>query len=81
MLKRIADKLNLTAGRHERIKTLLTGERVVPKTLLGQINDTRKNLREALPTADANESLVRPAFTKVVSAEVDLAIGPVEIET
>ena len=74
MLKRIAEKLELTTDQKAQIKTILGGEKDTLKTLLGQLHEARKNLRAAIQAGDANESSVRAVSTKVASAEADLAV-------
>jgi Spy/CpxP family protein refolding chaperone len=74
MLKRIAEKLELTADQKAQIKTILGGEKDALKTLLGQCHAARKNLRAAIQAGDANETSVRAAAAKVASAEADLAV-------
>lgn len=74
ILKRIAEKLNLTGDQKSQIKTILGGEKDALKTLLGQCHAARKNLRAAIQAGDANETSVRAAAAKVASAEADLAV-------
>ena len=74
MLKRIAEKLELTADQKAQIKTILGGEKDTLKILLGQLHEARKNLRAAIQAGDANESSVRAVSIKVASAEADLAV-------
>src|SRR5882757_6437146 len=74
MFKRIAERLDLTADQKAQIKTILAGEKDTLQSLLGQLHDARKDLREAIQAGDANESSVRAASAKAASAEADLAV-------
>ena len=74
ILQRIADKLNLTGDQRTQIKSVLAGEKNTLAPLLGQLHDTRKNLRAAIRAGDANETSVRAASAKVAAAEADLAV-------
>jgi Spy/CpxP family protein refolding chaperone len=74
ILKRIAEKLNLTDDQKSQIKTILSGEKDTLKTLLTQLHDARKGMRAAIQASDANEASVRAAAAKVASVEADLAV-------
>jgi Spy/CpxP family protein refolding chaperone len=74
ILKRIAEKLNLTGDQKSQIKTILGGEKDTLKNLLGQLHDARKNLRAAIQAGDANENSVRAASANVAGIESDLAV-------
>jgi periplasmic protein CpxP/Spy len=74
LLKRIAEKLNLTDDQKSQIKTILSGEKTTLQTLLAQLHDARKNMRTAIQGADANETSVRAASAKVAAVEADLAV-------
>jgi Spy/CpxP family protein refolding chaperone len=74
ILKRIAEKLNLTDDQKSQIKTILSGEKDALKTLLTQLHDARKSMRAAIQASDANETSVRAASAKVASTEADLAV-------
>lgn len=74
ILKRIAEKLNLTGDQKAQIKTILAAEKDTLKSLLGQLHDARKNLRAAIQSGDANETSVRAASAKVAGVESDLAV-------
>jgi Spy/CpxP family protein refolding chaperone len=74
ILKRIAEKLNLTADQKAQIKTILAGEKDTLQNLLVQLHDARKNLRAAIQAADAGESSVRAASATVAGVEADLAV-------
>ena len=79
ILKRIAEKLELTSNQKSQFKTILLGEKETLKTLLGQLHDARKNLRAAIQTKDTNESSVRAASAKVASIEADLAVERMKV--
>jgi Spy/CpxP family protein refolding chaperone len=74
ILKRIAEKLNLTDDQKSQIKAVLSGEKDTLKTLLTQLHDARKDMRAAIQASGANETSVRAAATKVASVEADLAV-------
>ena len=74
MLKRIAEKLNLTGDQKSQIKNILGGEKDTLQELLGRLHDARKNLHAAIQAGDANESSVRAASARVAGAEADLAV-------
>jgi Spy/CpxP family protein refolding chaperone len=74
ILQRIAEKLDLTADQKFQIKTILRGYKDTLQNLLGQLHEARKNLRETIQTADANESSVRAASAKVAGVEADFAV-------
>jgi hypothetical protein len=56
ILKRIAEKLNLTDDQKSQIKTILGAEKDTLAPLLTQLHDARKNLRAAIRASDANEA-------------------------
>jgi Spy/CpxP family protein refolding chaperone len=74
ILQRIAEKLDLTGDQKSQIKTILRGDKDTLQNLLGQLHEARKNLRETIQTADANESSVRAAAAKVAGVEADFAV-------
>lgn len=74
LLKRIADKLNLTSDQRSQIKDILVGDRDTLAPLLSAVHDARKDLRAAIRASDASEASVRAASAKVASAEADLAV-------
>jgi len=74
ILRRIAEKLNLTADQKSQIKTILISEKDTLQNLLAQLHDARKNLRAAIQAGDANEASVRDASAKVAGVESDLAV-------
>jgi len=74
LLRRIAEKLNLTADQKAQIKSVLSGEKDTLAPLLGQLHEARTNLRAAIRAGDANETTVRAASAKVASVEADLAV-------
>jgi len=79
ILRRIAQKLNLTDDQKSQIKTILAGEKDTLKTLLAQLHDARKNLRATIQAPDANEASVRAASAKVAAVEADLAVERMKI--
>lgn len=74
LLRRIAEKLNLTADQKAQIKSVLSGEKDTLAPLLGQLHEARTNLRAAIRASNANETSVRAAAAKVAGAEADLAV-------
>jgi Spy/CpxP family protein refolding chaperone len=74
LLRRIAERLNLTADQKAQIKSVLSGEKDTLAPLLGQLHEARTNLRAAIRASNANETSVRAASAKVASAEADLAV-------
>lgn len=79
ILKRIAEKLNLTDDQKSQIKTILSGEKDTLKTLLAQLHDVRKGMRAAIQASGANETSVRAASAKVAGVEADLAVERMKI--
>jgi Spy/CpxP family protein refolding chaperone len=77
--QRIVQRLELTDAQKADVKKVLSGEKENLKPLLTAIHDARKNLRESIRAADANESAVRAASAKVASAEADLAVERMKI--
>jgi len=74
ILQRIARKLNLTDDQKSQIKSVLSVDKDMLKSLFGQLHDARKNLRAAICANGTNESAVRAASAKVASVEADLAV-------
>jgi periplasmic protein CpxP/Spy len=74
VLRRIAEKLNLTDSQKSQIKAVWAGEKDTLKSLSGRLRDARKNLRAAIHANDANEADVRAASAKVAGVEADLAV-------
>jgi len=74
ILQRIARKLNLTDDQKSQIKSVLSVDKDMLKSLFGQLHDARKNLRAAIRANGTNESAVRAASAKVASVEADLAV-------
>ncbi len=72
--KRMAERLNLTAGQKAEIKSILDGEKDTLKNLCSRLHDARKELRAAIQGRDANESSVRAAAAKAASTEADWAV-------
>jgi len=58
MFKRIAERLDLTADQKAQIKTILAGEKDTLQSLLGQLHDARKDLRESIQAGNANGQIV-----------------------
>jgi periplasmic protein CpxP/Spy len=77
--QRIAGRLNLTDDQKARIQTALNGEKETLATLLGQLHEARKNLREAIQSTAANETAVRAASARVAAVEGDLAVERMKI--
>jgi Spy/CpxP family protein refolding chaperone len=74
ILKRLAEKLDLTGDQKSQIKTILRDDKDTLTTLLGQLHDARKNLRAAIQAGDANETTVRAASAEVAGVEADFAV-------
>jgi len=74
ILKRIADKLNLTTDQRAQIKAVLVADKDTLAVRLGAVHEARKNLRTAIRASDANEASVRAASAQVAAAEADFAV-------
>ncbi len=74
ILQRLAKKLNLTDDQKSQIRTVLKADKDTLTALLGQLQDARRNLREAIRASDANEAAVRAASARVAGVEADFAV-------
>jgi len=79
ILRRLADRLNLTDDQKSQIKAIIAGEKDTLKNLLGQLHAARKDLRAAIQASDANETTVRAASAKMAAVEADLAVERMKI--
>jgi len=73
-LQRAKEKLGLTDDQVAKIKTELKAEKDTLSDLLSRLHEARVGLREAIQTADANETSVRASSAKVAAVEADLAV-------
>jgi Spy/CpxP family protein refolding chaperone len=74
ILKRVAERLNLSDEQRAQIKAVLRNDQDALINLFTQLHAARKGLREAIHASDANESSVRAAAAKVAAVEADLAV-------
>jgi Spy/CpxP family protein refolding chaperone len=74
ILRRIAERLNLTEEQKAQIKTVLTDEKNSLKSLFTRLHAARKDLRDAIHASSATETSVRAASAKVAAVESDLAV-------
>ena len=79
ILQRIAQKLELTDAQRADVKKVLSGEQEKLKPLLAASHEARKQLREAIRAADANETSVRAASAQLAAAAADLAVERMKI--
>lgn len=73
VVRKVISKLELTDEQVEKIKTELRAEKETLATLLRQLHETKRNLRETIQSG-GNETEIRAASAKVSVVEADLAV-------
>jgi Spy/CpxP family protein refolding chaperone len=73
VLQKAIAELDLKAEQIDQIKATLRGEKDTLVTLLKQLHETKKNLREAIQSG-GTETAIRAASAKVAAVEADLAV-------
>ena len=74
MLRRLADKLDLSAEQRTQIRAIIAGDKDTLKSLLNQLHEARVDLRTAIRADQPTEANVRAAATQVAGVEADLAV-------
>jgi protein CpxP len=79
ILARIADRLELTADQKSQIRAVLKAEKDTLASLITQLHDARKSLRETILSKNATEDSIRTASAKVAAVEADMAVERVKL--
>lgn len=74
LLARAKEKLGLTDEQVSQIRAILKEDKQNLMNLFSRMHEARTGLRDAIHSADANESSVRAASAKVANVEADLAV-------
>jgi Spy/CpxP family protein refolding chaperone len=74
MLKRLADKLDLSADQRQAVRQILVSDKDTLKSLLERVHTARVDLRTAIRADQPSETAVRAASAKVADAEADMAV-------
>jgi Spy/CpxP family protein refolding chaperone len=79
LAERAKEKLGLTDEQLGQLKDVLKSDKTNIVSLLGRLRDVRAGLRDAIRSADANETSVRAASAKVAAVEADFAVERMKI--
>lgn len=74
LLKRLADKLDLTPDQRAQIRDIIVADRDNLQSLLGQLHESRVALRTAIRADSPTETGVRAASANVAAVEANLAV-------